>query len=107
MQADDGVAGHVVVVTGASSGLGEQLARSLVAAGGAGQTSPAGDVLLGLVDFGNGCAQPGYAGVYTRISSPQILGFVNSGIGRASGPVGTLAKHRKHKKRHRHRHKAH
>ncbi len=64
-------------------------------------------VLAGLVDFGNGCAQSGYAGVYTRISNPQILGFVNSGIGRASGPVGTLAKHRKHKKRHRHRHKAH
>jgi NAD(P)-dependent dehydrogenase (short-subunit alcohol dehydrogenase family) len=30
MQADGGVAGHVIVVTGASSGLGEQLARSLV-----------------------------------------------------------------------------
>jgi hypothetical protein len=58
------------------------------------------------VDFGNGCAQPGYAGVYTRISNPQIVGFLASGIGHTIGPVGSLAKHRKHhkhKKRHRHR----
>lgn len=60
-------------------------------------------VLAGLVDFGNGCAQPGYAGVYTRIASPQIMSFLSSGVGHAIGPVGTLAKHRKHKKRHRHR----
>jgi hypothetical protein len=54
------------------------------------------------VDFGNGCAQPGYAGVYTRISNPQIMDFLTSGVGHAIGPVGALAKHRKHK-RHRHR----
>jgi secreted trypsin-like serine protease len=65
---------------------------------------PPGDyVLAGLVDFGNGCAQPGYAGVYTRISNSQIMGFLTSGVGHTIGPVGSLAKHRKHKKRHRHR----
>jgi secreted trypsin-like serine protease len=67
---------------------------------------PSDYVLAGLVDFGNGCAQPGYAGVYTRISNPQIIAFLTSGIGHAIGPVGSLAKHRKHrkhKKRRRHR----
>jgi secreted trypsin-like serine protease len=68
---------------------------------------PPGDyVLAGLVDFGNGCAQPGYAGVYTRISSPEIMRFLNSGIGHLAKPVGSQAKHKKrkrHKKRHRHR----
>jgi secreted trypsin-like serine protease len=64
-------------------------------------------VLAGLVDFGNGCAQAGYSGVYTRIANPQIMSFLSSGIGHAIGPVGTLAKHRKHKKRKRHRHRAH
>jgi len=28
--------------------------------------------LVGLVDFGNGCALPGFAGVYTRIADPAI-----------------------------------
>jgi secreted trypsin-like serine protease len=61
-------------------------------------------VLAGLVDFGNGCAQPGYAGVYTRISSPAIMRFLSSGMGNAVAPVGTQAKHKKkrHKKRARH-----
>jgi secreted trypsin-like serine protease len=68
---------------------------------------PSDYVLAGLVDFGNGCAQPGYAGVYTRIANPQIMGFLSSGIGHTIGPVSTLAKHRKHKKRKRHRHSAH
>ncbi len=67
---------------------------------------PPGDyVLVGLVDFGNGCAQPGYAGVYTRIASPEIMRFLSSGMGKAVGPVGSQArhkKHKKHKKRHRH-----
>jgi secreted trypsin-like serine protease len=69
---------------------------------------PADYVLVGLVDFGNGCAQSGYAGVYTRISNPQIMSFLSSGVGHAIGPIGSLAKHRKHKRhRKRHRHRAH
>jgi secreted trypsin-like serine protease len=64
---------------------------------------PADYVLAGLVDFGNGCAQPGYAGVYTRISSPEVMRFLASGIGHLVRPIGSQAKHKKHKKRHRHR----
>jgi trypsin len=65
---------------------------------------PPGDyVLAGLVDFGNGCAQPGYAGVYTRISNPEIMRFLSSGIGHLVRPIGSQAKHKKRKKRHRHR----
>lgn len=79
----------------------------LVVDGGRPPHPPYDYVLAGLVDFGNGCAQPGYAGVYTRIANPQIMSFLSSGIGHAIGPVGTLAKHRKHKKRKRHSHKAH
>jgi secreted trypsin-like serine protease len=64
-------------------------------------------VLAGLVDFGNGCAQPGYAGVYTRISSPEIEHFLSSGIGNAVAPVGTQAKHRKKRPKKRARRRAH
>jgi secreted trypsin-like serine protease len=67
---------------------------------------PPGDyVLAGLVDFGNGCAQSGYAGVYTRVSSPQIMHFLTSGAGNAVTPIGMQAKHKKkrHKKRHHHK----
>jgi secreted trypsin-like serine protease len=43
---------------------------------------PPGDyVLVGLVDFGEGCAQPGFAGVYTRIADPGIARFLASDIG--------------------------
>jgi trypsin len=42
---------------------------------------PADYVLVGLVDFGNGCAQPGYPGVYTRIGNPEVAAFLASGIG--------------------------
>jgi secreted trypsin-like serine protease len=56
-------------------------------------------VLAGLVDFGNGCAQPGYAGVYTRISSPEIMRFLSSGAGNAVAPVGTQAKHKKKRRK--------
>jgi trypsin len=63
---------------------------------------PPGDyMLVGLVDFGNGCAQPGYAGVYTRVSSPEIARFLLSGSGHIARAVGAQARHRKHKKRHR------
>jgi secreted trypsin-like serine protease len=68
---------------------------------------PPGDyVLVGLVDFGNGCSQPGYAGVYTRIASPEIMRFLTSGIGHVVTPIGSQAKHKKRKKRHRHHHRA-
>jgi trypsin len=40
---------------------------------------PSDYVLIGLVDFGNGCAQAGYPGVYSRISNSEIAGFLNSG----------------------------
>jgi secreted trypsin-like serine protease len=56
-------------------------------------------VLAGLVDFGDGCAQPGYAGVYTRISSPEIMRFLSSGVGNAVAPVGTQARHKKKRRK--------
>jgi secreted trypsin-like serine protease len=57
-------------------------------------------VLVGLVDFGNGCAQPGYAGVYTRIADPAIAHFLASDVGhRAKSAV-----RRPERKRHRARH---
>ncbi|HEY5193029.1 MAG TPA: serine protease [Solirubrobacteraceae bacterium] len=65
---------------------------------------PPGDyVLAGLVDFGNGCAQSGYAGVYTRVSSPAIMRFLSSGVGNVVTPVGTQAKHKKKRRKKRHR----
>jgi secreted trypsin-like serine protease len=39
---------------------------------------PADYVLAGLVDFGNGCAQRGYPGVYARIANPEIASFLTS-----------------------------
>jgi secreted trypsin-like serine protease len=59
-------------------------------------------VLVGLVDFGNGCAQPGYSGVYTRIASPAIMSFLSSGSGHLVGPIGSQARHKKRKKHRRH-----
>jgi secreted trypsin-like serine protease len=64
---------------------------------------PADYILAGLVDFGNGCAQPGYAGVYTRIASSEVMRFLTSGIGHPVRPIGSQAKRKKHRKRHRHR----
>jgi trypsin len=56
-------------------------------------------VLVGLVDFGNGCAQPGFAGVYTRIADPAIARFLASDVGHRAQAAG----HRPGRKRKRHR----
>ncbi len=62
---------------------------------------PPGDyVLVGLVDFGNGCAQPGFAGVYTRIADPAIAHFLASDVGRRA-KVAARRPARKRKRRHR------
>jgi secreted trypsin-like serine protease len=51
----------------------------LVAPGLADSSSPAGEVLLGLVDFGNGCGQAGYPGVYLRVADPAVSRFLGAG----------------------------
>jgi trypsin len=62
---------------------------------------PADYVLVGLVDFGNGCAQPGFAGVYTRIADPAIAHFLSSDVGHRA----KLAVRRPGHKRKRHVHR--
>ncbi|HSZ70811.1 MAG TPA: serine protease [Solirubrobacteraceae bacterium] len=49
-----------------------------------GANGPGDDVLLGLVDFGDGCAQPGYPGVYVKIADPAIAAFLDAGAAQAS-----------------------
>ncbi|HEY2768115.1 MAG TPA: serine protease [Solirubrobacteraceae bacterium] len=46
---------------------------------GLGGGGPAGDILLGLVDFGNGCGQAGYPGVYVRVADPAVASFLGAG----------------------------
>ncbi len=50
----------------------------LVAPGSSESSSPAGDELLGLVDFGNGCGQAGYPGVYVRVTDPAVARFLGA-----------------------------
>lgn len=49
--------------------------------------SGAGFALAGITSFGQGCAQPNFYGVYTRVSS--FVGFVQSVIGSAPSPAPT------------------
>jgi secreted trypsin-like serine protease len=67
-----------------------------------GAARPPGDyVLVGLVDFGNGCAQAGYPGVYARIANPEIASFLAAGSGRKAALAGRHSKkRRRHKRRH-------
>ncbi len=60
---------------------------------------PADYVLVGLVDFGNGCAQAGFAGVYTRIADPAIAHFLASDVGHRA----KITARRPGRKRKRHR----
>lgn len=68
--------------------------------------APADYVLVGLVDFGEGCAQPGYPGVYVNIADPAIADYLASGVGR-SAQTATSPPGRKKHKRPRHRHHPH
>ncbi|HEY2141155.1 MAG TPA: serine protease [Solirubrobacteraceae bacterium] len=55
-------------------------------------------VLVGLVDFGNGCAQPGYPGVYARIADPEIERFLAAGVGHRASIAGRQSRKRKRKR---------
>jgi secreted trypsin-like serine protease len=73
----------------------------LVVNRGAPADAPGDYVLVGLVDFGNGCAQPGFPGVYTKISSPEVVSFLASGVGHEAR---LAAKQSRRKRRRRRRH---
>lgn len=64
-------AGGVDVCSGDSGG------PLVVDIGGPG-APPAGYVLAGLSDFGAGCAQAGYPGIFVRVAAPEITGFIES-----------------------------
>jgi secreted trypsin-like serine protease len=63
-----------------------------------GVSGPSSDVLLGLVDFGNGCGQAGYPGVYLRVADPAVASFLGSSAAQTSSvPVhrGLCLRHAK------------
>jgi secreted trypsin-like serine protease len=63
---------------------------------------PPGDyVLVGLVDFGNGCAQPGYPGVYAWIGNREVAGFLAASVDRKAKLAGGRS-HKGRKRRRRH-----
>jgi hypothetical protein len=53
-----------------------------------GASGPSSDVLLGLVDFGNGCGQAGYPGVYVRVADPAVSAFLGASAARVSSVPG-------------------
>jgi secreted trypsin-like serine protease len=59
-------------------------------------------MLVGLVGFGNGCAQSGFAGVYTRIADPAIAHYLASDLGHSAKVAARRPNHKR--KRHRARH---
>ncbi|HEY3759069.1 MAG TPA: serine protease [Solirubrobacteraceae bacterium] len=67
-----------------------------------GVSGPSSDVLLGLVDFGNGCGQAGYPGVYLRVADPAVASFLGSSAAQTSSVTAHRslclrhAKHRRH-----------
>jgi secreted trypsin-like serine protease len=72
--------------------------------------TPEDYVLIGLVDFGAGCAQPGFAGVYTRIADPAVLDYLTSGVGTGAQAVVRPAdrkRKRVHRRPSKRRHKPH
>jgi trypsin len=77
-------------------------------AGPVGGSQPVGDVLLGLVDFGNGCGQAGYPGVYVRVADPAIAKFLRGNSAQvAVGGIrrsGCLRQRGRHARRRGHRH---
>ncbi len=75
-----------------------------------GDGQPAGDVLLGLVDFGNGCAQAGYPGVYVRVADPAVANFLGGpplasagGVNRGVCPRAVRGGHTRRSRRPGHR----
>jgi secreted trypsin-like serine protease len=63
---------------------------------------PSDYVLVGLVDFGNGCAQPGYPGVYTRIGNPEVAAFLASGVGHKARLAAKQSRKKRRRRRRRH-----